>query len=1021
MALHMIVSAQVGVGISSPNNSVFNKSAAGATGSSREAISILAGTTPTKSSYQGNSLPYQNANLNISSSKSDQTFTTNGSDQSFATAAAPILNNALKFNGTNQYVVAPNANIPASGDFTVSVWAKHDPTQNNGTHYYEILSQGTVENAFYIGKNEFGKIRVGQKWESNYNYPTDGNWHNFTVVKTATNTWLYLDGILVETHGSIPNPVTTTFLISHQFAPYEEYFKGSIDEIQIWNRALSACNIEANYDKKLTGQETGLVAYYNFNETGGTTLTDIVGTNKGTLYNSPVWETSGASITGTLPDVVVNTGSVSTITVSSATISGTIDYGTATTRGIVYGTSPCPDISGTKTEETGSFGTGSFSGNLSTLTAGTTYYARAYATNSTGTSYGEVSTFKTLSINPTDISLSSSSVMENSPIKTIIGALSAAPSSGIYSYSFVSGIGDTDNSSFSLKVNSTEDQNSGLGDGAIGVYPSRYTIWQSFTAGLSGPLSFISLRTTNGGNASYTMKLKVYEGEGISGTFLGEATTSTTNVGNGYVNCYFDGITFTKDQQYTFQITNCTPEVGGLFAWGGTDNYTGGHLNYSGYSSTKDFAFKTYIATSMDLVAASSYDFETKSSYTTRIRATNTEGGSLEKAFTITINDLNEAPTNIALSASSTNENVPANSTVGTLSTTDPDAANTFTYTLVSGTGSTNNNAFNIIDSNLRITSSPDFETKNSYSVRIRSTDQGGLFYEKAFVITINDLLEVSTTAISTFDATSATLGGNVTSDGGAIVTERGVVYSIASTNNDPQIGGTGVTKIAIGMGIGNFSQSVGSLAPNTLYYVNAYATNAAGTVYGTVTNFTTLPVAPTVTTQAVTDIATTTATGNGNVTDLGVPNPTQHGVVWGTSANPDITLSTKTTDGAVSITGAFTSAIIDLTPNTTYYVRAYATNAVGTVYGEEVTFTTAIGTGVNEMTDNSLSIYPNPTTDGFNIKTIESAGVVTIYDLNGCLLLTKVLTETYINFSALQPGIYIVKVNEQVRRLIKK
>ena len=96
----------------------------------------------------------------------------------------------------------------------------------------------------------------------------------------------------------------------------------------------------------------------------------------------------------------------------------------------------------------------------------------------------------------------------------------------------------------------------------------------------------------------------------------------------------------------------------------------------------------------------------------------------------------------------------------------------------------------------------------------------------------------------------------------------------------------------------------------------------------------------PTVTTQAVTDITQTTATGNGNITDLGAPNPTEHGVVWSTSLNPTIADS-KTTDGAVSATGAFTSSITGLTPGTLYHVRAYATNTQGTVYGDDVTFTT--------------------------------------------------------------------------------
>jgi hypothetical protein len=96
-----------------------------------------------------------------------------------------------------------------------------------------------------------------------------------------------------------------------------------------------------------------------------------------------------------------------------------------------------------------------------------------------------------------------------------------------------------------------------------------------------------------------------------------------------------------------------------------------------------------------------------------------------------------------------------------------------------------------------------------------------------------------------------------------------------------------------------------------------------------------------TITTQAVTSIGSTTATGNGNITGLGVPNATQYGVVWSTSTNPTVSLSTKTTEGTASATGAFTSGITGLASGTTYYVKAYATNSVGTVYGDEVSFTT--------------------------------------------------------------------------------
>ncbi len=93
-----------------------------------------------------------------------------------------------------------------------------------------------------------------------------------------------------------------------------------------------------------------------------------------------------------------------------------------------------------------------------------------------------------------------------------------------------------------------------------------------------------------------------------------------------------------------------------------------------------------------------------------------------------------------------------------------------------------------------------------------------------------------------------------------------------------------------------------------------------------------------TVTTQAVTAISGTTATGNGNITSLGNPNPTQHGHCWNTTGTPT-TADSKTQNGAKSAIGTFTSAITGLTAGTKYYVRAYATNTEGTSYGGSTSF----------------------------------------------------------------------------------
>ena len=96
----------------------------------------------------------------------------------------------------------------------------------------------------------------------------------------------------------------------------------------------------------------------------------------------------------------------------------------------------------------------------------------------------------------------------------------------------------------------------------------------------------------------------------------------------------------------------------------------------------------------------------------------------------------------------------------------------------------------------------------------------------------------------------------------------------------------------------------------------------------------------PTVTTASTSVITSTSAVSGGNVTSTGELYLDSRGVVWSTSTNPTVALSTKTTDGTAS--GIFASTITGLVANTTYYVRAYATNSIGTAYGNEESFTTS-------------------------------------------------------------------------------
>ena len=140
------------------------------------------------------------------------------------------------------------------------------------------------------------------------------------------------------------------------------------------------------------------------------------------------------------------------------------------------------------------------------------------------------------------------------------------------------------------------------------------------------------------------------------------------------------------------------------------------------------------------LKTAAAFDCEAKNSYSIGIRSTDQWGLWTEKTFTISVTDVNEAPTDITLAPSSAPGNQAAGTTVGTLNTIDPDAANTFTYNLVGGAGGDDNASFTIVGNTLTTNAVFHYETKNTYSARVRSTDQGGLWTEKAFTVNVTDM-----------------------------------------------------------------------------------------------------------------------------------------------------------------------------------------------------------------------------------------------------------------------------------------
>lgn len=228
-----------------------------------------------------------------------------------------------------------------------------------------------------------------------------------------------------------------------------------------------------------------------------------------------------------------------------------------------------------------------------------------------------------------------------------------------------------------------------------------------------------------------------------------------------------------------------------------------------------------------------------------------------------------------------------------------------------------------------------DLTDATTYYVRSYAKNDYGTIYGPTVSFTTQEMVlpTVTTSEVTDITRTSASVGGNVTDDGGANRAERGIVYS---TNQNPTIDNSKVTS---GNGSGAFTCNIIGLNANTTYYVRAYAVNSKGLAYGEEKSFTTKDIGvPTITTASAANISYTSATVGGNVIDDGGANVIERGVVYSTTPNPTSSNS-KVSSGIGK--GAFTCNLNDLQEGTTYYVRAYAVNSKGIAYGEEKSFTT--------------------------------------------------------------------------------
>lgn len=674
----------------------------------------------------------------------------------------------------------------------------------------------------------------------------------------------------------------------------------------------------------------------------------------------------------TIPTVTTN--AVSDITQNGAVCGGNVTddgNGTVTARGVCWSTNPNPSLNDSHSSD--GEGVGAYYSTLVGLTAGTTYYVRAYATNSAGTAYGEQKTFAT----------------ETPPPPVVIPTVTTAEVTGITAFNAICGGNVTDEGNdiayrgvcWSTSPNPTvEDYRTNDGNGMgefvsylIGLTPNTTYYVRAFAANNAGvgygaqmtftteeegiPVGAIEGIFTVGseqtvyfsqGNLQYQASTDTWRFADNQWDAIGEDNANVSSTFSGWIDlfgwgtsgrehgavCYQPWGTSVNDADYYAygDVNKNLNDETGEADWGYNAISNGGNMGHYWRTLTKD-EWKCLLNTR----ATSSgirYAKATVNGMTGLILLPDDWQVSYQELYNTNVGDAAFASNVITADQWSNMEQhgavfLPA---AGRRTTTlAPSGVGTLGNYVAATHGNANNNCvvfFNASSVYPNATNNPGVDRYFGQSVRL---------VRNANVIPAGVLPTVNTFGATDITAYSALGHGRVISDGGSDVMERGVCYTWFP---NPILTDYYTNS---GEGTGDFEGQMTGLRPNTVYYVRAYATNALGTAYGPQKSFTTAVGVPWVNTLSVSNITQTTATCGGwaeNVGGYAVPvQITARGVCWSRSPNPTIANS-HTNDGTGECN--YTSQITGLQPSTFYYVRAYATNSAGTAYGPQKTFVTA-------------------------------------------------------------------------------
>ena len=230
---------------------------------------------------------------------------------------AVVTDYALNFDGTNDYVSIPNNPFSNNNTFTIQVWLKPEAVGDNAYHGFVGIQTSGRKPSLWVsagGDLHYDSYKGSQRFygtisDGSNKFFTASEWVHVGWTNDGSNYKFYKNGNLVATV-TAPDTFNALDNIGYQIGKVDNYFKGQIDEVAIWDVALSAADVTALYNSGIglkVSVDTGnydksgdLVGYWQFNEGTGSALTDNTSnSNNGTLNNmdSSPWVTSGLNLT----------------------------------------------------------------------------------------------------------------------------------------------------------------------------------------------------------------------------------------------------------------------------------------------------------------------------------------------------------------------------------------------------------------------------------------------------------------------------------------------------------------------------------------------------------------------------------------------------------------------------------------------------------------------------------------------------------------------------------------------------